>query len=180
MQRFVVVGTSCSGKTTLARQMAEVLGVVHIELDAIYWNPEWCPTPSEEFRARVRAAVSPDRWIVEGNYHPVRDIVWSRATAVVWLNYSLPRVFGRAVRRTVVRSVCGEELFSGNRETFRRAFLSRESILLWVLTSYRRVRKEYRKLFDERAFGHLRLVELRQPREADGFLQSLAAPMRSS
>ena len=54
------------------------------------------------------------------------------------------------VRRTIRRVLTQEELYSGNRESLRMAFLSRESILWWVITTFHRRRKRYRQLFDMR------------------------------
>ena len=56
MTRVVVIGTSCVGKTTFARSLARVLRFPHIELDTLYWQPNWVPRASDEFRAlTVRA-----------------------------------------------------------------------------------------------------------------------------
>jgi len=61
----------------------------------------------------------------------------------------------------------GEELYSGNRETFRKAFLSTDSILVWVLKTFWRRQEEYPRLFKEEMFSHLRIVELKNQKEAD-------------
>jgi adenylate kinase family enzyme len=37
--RIIVVGTSGAGNTTLARRIAAMLELPHIELDAINWQP---------------------------------------------------------------------------------------------------------------------------------------------
>ncbi|HVO94622.1 MAG TPA: hypothetical protein VMT22_17365 [Terriglobales bacterium] len=50
MARVVVIGTSCVGKSTFARSVANLLKVPHIELDAFFWSPNWVQKPSEEFR----------------------------------------------------------------------------------------------------------------------------------
>jgi adenylate kinase family enzyme len=99
MQRVVVVGTSCSGKTTLARQLSQMLGVPHIELDAVHWLPNWQPRPTDEFRRLVAEAVARESWVMDGNYSSTaRDIVWDRATTLIWLNYPFRVVFWRALR----------------------------------------------------------------------------------
>ena len=49
LSRTVVVGTSCSGKTTFARQLAARLGAPHIELDAFHWLPHWQQRETGEF-----------------------------------------------------------------------------------------------------------------------------------
>ena len=50
--RIVVVGVTGSGKSTLARQLAERYGVRHVELDALNWEANWVPAPTEVLRAR--------------------------------------------------------------------------------------------------------------------------------
>ena len=176
MERVVVVGTSCSGKTTLARQLSQGLGLPHIELDAIHWQSGWRPRPVDEVRRMVSAAVATERWVMDGNYSAVRDIVWGRATAVVWLNYPFRVVLWRALSRTTRRVITREELFSGNREGFRQSFLSRDSIILWAITSHRRVRREYRRILDSGDFPHLRVIKLRGPAEAEALVARLGRP----
>ena len=179
MDRVIVVGTSCSGKTTLARQLSHALGAPHIELDAIHWKPGWEPRPAEEFRQLVGEAVAGERWVMDGNYSAGRDIVWGRATTIIWLNYPFRVVLWRALYRTTKRVMLREELFSGNRETFRQSFLSRESIILWAITTYRRRRREYRRILDDGEFSHLRVIELRSPTEAETLVSSVSGPSDS-
>ena len=173
MERVIVVGTSCSGKTTLARRIAESLDLPHVELDAVFWGPDWSECPIETFREAVQEHVESDRWVVDGNYSKVRDILLSRATDAIWLNYSFPVVFWRALTRTCRRVVLHEELFGGNRETFRDSFLSRNSILWWVIRTYRGRRRAYRELFSVGAGAGVRLTELRRPREVDNLVESI-------
>ena len=173
MERVVVVGTSCSGKTTLARQLAGVLGSPHVELDAIHWMAGWRERPVEDVRRIAVEAAAAERWVMDGNYSAVRDIVWGRATAVVWLNYPFRVVLWRALTRTTRRVVTQEELFSSNREGFRQSFLSRDSIILWAIASYWRVRREYRRILDGGDYPHLRVIELRGPAEAEALVSSL-------
>ena len=178
LARVAVVGTARAGKTTFARTLAGILGAPHIELDVIFWLPDWTPRDRDEFRALTEEAVSGDSWVVDGNYGVVRDIAWSRATAVIWLNYAFPLVFGRALRRTFQRVVSGEEAFSGCRASFRRSFLSRSSLLWWVITTYTRRRRQYRALCDQRVFPQLTWVEFQRPGQARAFLMSLRATTR--
>ena len=170
MTRVVVIGTSCAGKTAFARSLACALSFPHVELDALFWQPNWTPRPPEEFRNLVAQELSQGCWVTDGNYSVVRDLVWSRATTVIWLNYSFQIVLWRALTRTMRRVLTQEELFSANRESLRMAFFSRESILWWVLTTFHRRRKRYRQLFDMRTSPQLVYVELRKPTEAQNFL----------
>jgi len=174
LERIVVVGSSCCGKTTFARALAAALDAPHVELDALYWNPAWVAKPLEEFRSEVARAAAGDRWVIDGNYRSVRDVLWPRATSIIWLNFSFPTVWGRACARTLRRSISGERLYAGNRETLGRALFNKDSILLWVLQSFARRRRDFRELMARGHFPHLEWGELRSPQEASAFLRSHA------
>ena len=121
-------------------------------------------------RARVTSAIAGETWVVDGNYAVVRDLVWARADTVVWLDLPLRTVLRRYATRTVRRITMGEELWSGNRERLR-FLLGRDSLLWWILSTYRRRRREY----PERLAAHpeITAVRLRSPREARAWLETL-------
>lgn len=173
-QRIHIIGTSGSGKTTLARQISQHLAIVHVELDALYHEPNWTEAPTDVFRKRVEQALRSENWVVDGNYSKVRDIVWSRSDTVVWLDYPLPVIMRRVVRRTFRRVVMQEELWNGNRETWQTLF-SGDSIILWALTTYRKNRKEYPILLSQPEYAHLKILHLRSPKAASAWLQNLTA-----
>ncbi|MCD6345684.1 MAG: adenylate kinase [Anaerolineae bacterium] len=174
MQRVHVVGTSGSGKTTSAQRLAARLEVPHVELDALYWGPGWAGSPPEVFRWRVSEALSGEAWVVDGNYSRVRDIIWERADTVVWLDFPLAVIMARLLWRTLSRIVTREELWHGNRESARMTFFSRDSILLWALTTYRRRRREYPALFAQPEHAHLRIIHLRSPRATRAWLAAIS------
>ncbi len=171
--RVVVVGTSCSGKTTVARRIAQVWGIPHIELDAIYWGPNWSPMPDGEFRSVIELESRRRAWVIDGNYNRVRDILWPRATHLVWLNLPFARVFWQALSRTVKRVVTREELWSGNRETLRDVLFNRDSILWWVITTHHRRSREYQQLIQDDRYRHLKVYEIRNSGDVQGMLRTL-------
>lgn len=175
MRRINVVGTSCSGKTTLARALAARLGVGHVELDSLFWGPDWTPIPTPTFRARLGEALAGEAWVADGGYAGVRDITWSRADTVVWLDYPLPLVLARWLRRTLARIRSGEEFWpgTGNRESPRNA-LRRDGLLWWILSTHHPRRRRMRAAMRERQ--DLAWVRLRSPGEAERWLASLPAP----
>ena len=174
-RRISVVGTIGSGKTTFARKTSQLLDVPHIELDALHWEPNWVEAPSDVFRERVKQSLQRDSWIVDGNYHQVRDIVWSRADTVVWLDYPFRTIMGRLVKRTLRRIFTHEKLWNGNQEHIRGLF-TRDSVFLWAIRTYRRRRRQYPILLSRAENSHLAVVRLRSPREATRFLSNLGEP----
>ena len=103
-RRINVVGLSGSGKSSVTRPAADLLSVPFIELDALHWIlPEWQMPPLDEFRASVDAATLGGGWVVAGNYGKVRDIVWTRADTVVWLDLPLLITIWRVAVRTIRR-----------------------------------------------------------------------------
>lgn len=174
-RRISVIGTSGSGKTTMAKRLASRLGLPHVELDALHWGPNWTEEPDAVFRERAGNALASWGWVVDGNYHVVRDIVWSRADTLVWLDYSLPLILWRLTRRTFRRAAGREEIWHGNRESLRTHFFTKDSLYLWVLQTYRRRRREYPQLFRDPEFGHLKVIHLRSAREAGAWLARVRA-----
>jgi adenylate kinase family enzyme len=85
--RIAVVGTSGAGKTTLSARLAELLRCPHIEFDAFQLGRNWQQATIDELRARTDRATAGERWVCDGNYEAVRDLVWDRANQLVWLDY---------------------------------------------------------------------------------------------
>jgi hypothetical protein len=173
--RIVVVGTSCCGKTTFSRRLAELLRRPHIELDALHWGPNWTPNP--DFAGRVAEATAADEWIVDGNYTMVRDLTWKRATAMVWLNFGFPLVFWRSLARTCRRIASGEAICNGNRETVAKSFFHWDGIPWWVVRTFHSRRRELRSLLQQSDFSHLQLFQLHRRSEAEKLLGAIAHRM---
>jgi adenylate kinase family enzyme len=176
MRRVVVVGTSGSGKTTLAKQIAAKLNLAHIELDALHWEPNWTSTPPERMRQKVVAALASaaQGWTICGNYRVVNDAIWPHADTIVWLDYPMSLVFTRTLVRTLRRWWNGEVLWNGNRERLWTNFCTRDSILLWVINTWRIRRRKYPKDFREPRCAHLRIVRLRSPQQTQRWLAAVA------
>jgi adenylate kinase family enzyme len=174
MNRISIVGTTVCGKTTLASEVARILGSVHIELDALHWRPGWKAVSNEVFRRDVLETLEGPQWVTDGNYRSVRDLVWQRADCVVWLNYALPLILTRLLRRTARRIISREPCCNGNRENLR-LLLSRESILLWALQSHGRHRRDYPALLGESADQGKSVLIHRSPLETRVWLDELRA-----
>jgi adenylate kinase family enzyme len=172
-RRLIVLGTSGSGKTTLAKALAALIDAPFVELDALNWGPNWMAADTATFRAKVAAATAGERWVVDGGYTSARDLLWPRADGLIWLDYpiwvNLWRLFWRTCRR--IRSK--EELWNGNRESFRADFLSRDSLFVWVVQTHRSRRRKYDQEFASPKYAALPVVRHRSPRMTARWLHTV-------
>jgi adenylate kinase family enzyme len=174
-QRYSVVGTTGSGKSTLGKRLARRLGFDFIELDALHWEPGWNEAAPEVFRARVETATQSEGWVCAGNYHAVREVVWGRAQACVWLDFPFPTIFWRLLKRTIRRAITREVLWNGNVEPFwpHLKLWSNESLFNWLFKTYWRRKREYPYLFALPEYTHLYVIHLKTPGETESWLSGL-------
>jgi adenylate kinase family enzyme len=172
-RRICVVGTTGSGKSTMAEALAQRLHIPHVELDAIHWEPGWKEADRESTRARVRVISLNDSWVIDGNYGFLRDILWPRAEALVWLDYPLPLIFWRLWWRTWKRVLTKEVLWGTNTERLSEQFFSKDSLFLWALKTQGKQRKLYATLPNLPEFRHIRVFRVRTLKQSEEFLCSL-------
>ncbi len=180
MDRIIVIGSSCSGKSSFAKTLAQKKQITHIELDQLHWLPNWQERPDAEFRELVKAAITPaiaggdHSWIVDGNYSVTRDITWPQATQIIWLNHSFALVMYRAITRSIHRAYSKKPLFAGNVESFKQTFFSKDSIIWWVITTFHKKRRSYETLLQEQAKLGVEVVELKGQAQVDGYLLEIS------
>ena len=174
-KRIVFVGTTSSGKSTLAKQLADKFDYDFIELDALNWEPNWTPAPQEVFKERVDNATQAPNWIVAGNYSKVRPIIWPKAELIIWLDYSLWRIFWQLIRRTFTRWWTHEHLWGTNYENLWVHFKlwSEESLFHWLFKTYWRRKREYPALLAMPEHLHLKLIHFKHPKETDEWMKNL-------
>jgi adenylate kinase family enzyme len=162
----VIATASACGKTTVGRQLAGRLGVPFVELDALHHGPGWTEATAEELRTKVEPILATDAWVIDGGYQgKIGTIVQDAADTIVWLDLPRRVWLPRLIRRTLVRIVRREELWNGNRESFRTALMGRDGLILFSLRQVRRRRAEYPVRFASR-----NLVRLRSQKEVDRWL----------
>ncbi|MCC6301075.1 MAG: adenylate kinase [Anaerolineales bacterium] len=174
-KRIVVIGATSAGKSTLAEKIAKRFSLDFIELDALHWEADWQEAPLDVFRERVRTATQTEQWIVAGNYSVVRDLIWSQAEAVIWLDYPFILVLKRLTRRTFNRWWTQELLWGTNREPLWVHFKlwSPDSLFHWLFRTYWRRKYETPKVLSLPQHRHLQLIHFKHPREAEAWLEGL-------
>jgi len=171
VKRVNVKGTSGSGKTTFAQELARRLDLPFVELDALHHGPNWYQPTAEEFSARVGETIAamPDGWVIDGNYEgKLGELVLGQADTIVWLDLPFALKFRRVWRRTMVRIRDDIELWSGNKESWRGAFWSRDSLFWWMTKTHFRHRREWPDRFE----GDPRVIRLRSVADARAWLEA--------
>ncbi|MEN7343056.1 MAG: AAA family ATPase [Pseudomonadota bacterium] len=167
--RINVVGTSGSGKSTLSKALAKTLGIPYVQLDALHWKPNWAESTDDELFTKLRQALIPSSWVLDGNYTRTIPIKWPLCDAVVFLDLPFRVVLYRIVKRSLRRGLTREALWHGNRETVWKHLFTRDSMILWTLKTYHANRRKYAALMEKPEFSHIRFVVLRSTREVRAF-----------
>ncbi|WP_241238345.1 AAA family ATPase [Nocardioides pantholopis] len=170
--RVLVAGLSGSGKTTLGGRLAALLGVPHLELDALHHGPGWTPRP--EFLADVDRLTASGGWVAEWQYAAARPLLAARADLLVWLDLPFPLTLARLVRRTVRRRVRREVLWNGNVEPpLHTIWTDPEHVVRYMVAH----RHRYDEIVPVALVTNpgLRLVRLRSPRQVESWLADVSA-----
>eukprot|EP00658_Telonema_sp_P-2_P021802 TRINITY_DN18690_c0_g1_i3.p1 TRINITY_DN18690_c0_g1~~TRINITY_DN18690_c0_g1_i3.p1 ORF type:complete len:285 (+),score=42.96 TRINITY_DN18690_c0_g1_i3:186-1040(+) len=178
LSRVWVVGHSGAGKSTTAERLSRQLGAVWIDLDELWWLPEWQHVTNAQLVERLEQALAGhDRWVVSGNYVTrVATVLGPQATAVLWLRPPFGVLFAQLLWRTfVTRWLWGARCCNGNRESLWRTLFSTDSILYWAWTAAeacdKKVGRALATLVDEAAG----IVVLQSRKEVNALVESCCA-----
>lgn len=164
-------GVTGSGKTTLAKEIGEVLGLPwHSVDDEIGWLPGWVERPRDEQRELASRIALSEKWVLDTAYRHWRDVVVPRTDVIVALDY--PRLVSLAwlLVRTAKRVVTRELACNGNRESLRLV-LSSQSIVAWHFRSFGHKREQIAAWQADPSAP--RVVRLRSPRATREWLAAL-------
>jgi adenylate kinase family enzyme len=175
IKRINVIGTSGSGKSHFSRRLADELGYPYIEMDAVFWQPNWEHLTTEDFLLKLQGLMEQDTWVLDGNQSKTHSLKLQYVDTIVWLDFSFWRTFSRILARSINRATSKEEIWvgTGNRESFRRNFFSKESVVLWMLQSFWRNKQNYTTLFASELTEKINLVRLKSPKQAEMFLTEI-------
>lgn len=173
--RYNVLGASGSGKTTFGRALATRLGYKFVEMDRVFWRPNWVEASDEEFLPAIEAATAGEHWVLDGSYSRTIPIKWRQPVTVIWLDYPLWLVMYRIIIRSISRAWRRNDIWQGlgNRESFRKSFFSKDSIILWSWKVFHRNKRQLPQLQADPALAHVSWIILKSPHQAQEFLANL-------
>jgi len=102
MHRVAVFGNAGGGKSTLARQLAEITGLPLHVLDKVQFRPGGHVVPHEEYLEAHAELLRKDTWIIDG-YGDTAS-AWERfgrADTLVYVDLPLPTHYWRVTKRLI-------------------------------------------------------------------------------
>jgi len=101
-RRIAIVGSAASGKSTLARELENLLGIPAYHLDALYWQPGWKPTQASDWDALMREILAQDAWIVDGGFTKSMEERFAAADTLIFLDPPRWACIAAAIRRRIL------------------------------------------------------------------------------
>ena len=178
VRRIHVVGSSASGKSTLAMRLAEALDARVVDLDALNNQPGWvslAETDPGELEQRMREATGGERWVVAGSYisHSQRAF-WDHLDAVIWLDLPMASCLWRVLRRRPSRELLwGTSGFPGGEkhESLLAPNIAKRTreYLRDIVGYHARRRCNMLEYQSNPCWSHIRFVRLTSAQEVEAF-----------
>ena len=179
-RKIAVIGCIASGKSTLSLKLCNQnkIKLKYIQLDTVYWKPNWTHPSTIEFQTRLQNTIDDinkdpkyQGYVIDGNFDKqCKDIKWNQIDTVIWLDYKFWIVFYRGIKRTLLRIWNKTSVCNGNIETIPHLF-TRNSVPYWVWVCHHKFEKRVATWTKE--YPQVRLIRLTSPFECDCLIDRL-------
>jgi adenylate kinase family enzyme len=175
MRKVAVFGNAGGGKSTLAKQLAEVTGLSLYPLDMIKYRAGGGEVPHDEYLKIHADLLNRDQWIIDG-FGRVAS-AWERfaaADTLVYIDLPLLTHYRWVTKRLVKGLFLNPEGWPENSPVWGSTLSSYQ--VLWLC--HRRLTPRYRQLVAD-ASSSKRVHHLQSPAEMKAFLQAIKQEHRS-
>jgi len=173
VKRVQIVGSIGSGKTSLGKKLSKKLNIPHLELDTLFWLPGWEIRPALEIIDLAYKEAEKPTWIFCGNYSFLKHVTLDNADTIVWLDYPFWLCFWQTLKRAIKNIIKQQKCCNGNQETFTRLFFSKNSILLWMIRTFKRRNERYAQLMHDPEYTDKTFVRFKSRKETKQWLENL-------
>jgi adenylate kinase family enzyme len=102
VRHIAIVGPGGAGKSRLARELGEAVGVPVVHLDRLFWKPGWVAPPPAEWEAVQKRELDRESWIADGLQEGTEYLWLDAADTIVFLDASPLSCVWRVTRRRLV------------------------------------------------------------------------------
>lgn len=168
MKKILVIGSSGAGKSTFARRLHDATGIRLINLDRLYWKPNWTETTDKsEWRRTIENALQGDAWILDGNYSGTLEMRLAKCDTVIYLDVPRATCVYRILKRVVVyRKNTRPDMADGCDEHFNWEFVK----IVW---NYPTRSKPKTEALLEKFENEKNIFRLRSKKEIEDFFVNL-------
>lgn len=102
MSKILIFGNSGSGKSTLAKQLCELKGLAHLDLDLLAWEPTTPPTRKHLNVSKIEIydfIKANNTWVIEGCYTDLLALVESYSSEIIFMNLPIQDCISNAKSR---------------------------------------------------------------------------------
>jgi adenylate kinase family enzyme len=171
-KRTIIFGSTGVGKSTMVRRIAEEFSLPVIDIDSLRRDAGKSATPEETFSNLVTESVKGNAWIIDGSYNSVQDIIWPRAEAIVWLDFSFWVFLSRLVKRSLYRIFIRKKSERPVKGRYQPASERASNYLRAIFTGSQRRKRYFATLYNFKN-AHLHIIRLSSPEEATIWLDFL-------
>ncbi len=170
---ILILGNPGAGKSFLARKISEILSMPIIELDMLFWGRNWSKFSSTHVHNIVKKKVMKTPHIVEGQYPEMRNTLPKYADTIIFIDFPLPLLFWRLLKRSTKRAFTGESTCHGNKETFRKLFFSKHSMIYYIFQVYSKNRYDNLRIIRDARKENKETYILKNSHEILAFIDNL-------
>ena len=166
MERIIIIGCGGAGKSTLARQLGDKLGIPVVHLDKLFWKPGWVESSREEIDEKIFAELQKPRWIMDGNFNRTLPERIKYCDTVIYMDFSrFACMMGVAKRILTTYGTVRPDMGEGCPERFDLSFLK------WVWSFNGKNRENNYRLLKEAR--ETEIIVLKNRRQVKAFLDSM-------
>jgi adenylate kinase family enzyme len=175
-RRIVIVGASGAGKSSLAEELSCILRIPCFELDGSTEQDR----PESDLQAYVHRIAGLEAWIVPADYTSIRQILWPRAEAILWLDYPLPFALTRLARREFTVYLIQKVFVRQTYSNFWMKYLNKLQAFRRAFYMHRRNRRNLLSLLQQKEFTHIVLLRFKKPAQTSAWVSELKNTARKA
>lgn len=176
LKKINVIGTTGSGKSTISKKLATILNRPLIEIDQVFWKPNWGKPTNREFYDNLKLRLDEHPcFILDGNYTKANALKWQYCDSVIWIHPSFLQTLWQLLGRTINRLITRKELWpnTGNKESIYAHLFTKDSIFYWFLKTYSGNEVKFKLDSESPQCAHMQFIELNSKKEIEDFLHKI-------